>query len=48
MGSKMQMLSLFVVEGQGPSLTGRDWIRQIRFDWKSTGMVSLASKTEAL
>ena len=41
-------LSLYVVEGQGPSLMGRDWIRQIRLDWKSIGMVSLASKTEAL
>ena len=47
-GEQNAKLSLYVVEGQGPSLMGRDWIRQIRLDWKSIGMVSLTSKTEAL
>ena len=47
-GEQNAKLSLYVVEGQGPSLMRRDWIRQIRLDWKSIGMVSIASKTEAL
>lgn len=33
---------------KGPSLTGRDWIRERRLDWKSAGMVPFTSKTEAL
>ena len=28
-------LPLKVVEGEGPSLFGRDWLRTIRFNWKS-------------
>ena len=47
-GEQNAKLSLYVVEGQGPSLMGRDWIRQIRLGWKSIGMFPLASKTEAL
>ncbi len=31
-GEQMTKLSLYVVEGQGPCLMGRDWIRSIRLD----------------
>ena len=42
------LLTLFVLKGHGPSLLGRDWLRQIRLDWKGIGMAALSSKAEAL
>ena len=27
-------LSLLVVKGDGPSLLGRDWLRQLQIDWQ--------------
>ena len=41
-------LALYVVKGQGPSLLGREWLRQIKLDQRSIGVISLANKTEAL
>ena len=32
-------LPLIVVEGDGPSLFGRDWLSAIHFDWNSINMV---------
>ena len=39
-------LPFYVVKGHGPNI-GRDWLRQIKLDWKSIRMVSLSSRTEA-
>ena len=47
-GEQNAELSLYVVKGQGASLMGRDWIRKIRLNWKSIGLASLTTKTEAL
>ena len=33
-------LKLLVVQGGGPCLLGRDWLRVVRLDWRSIGQVS--------
>ena len=37
-----QTLPLRVVKGSGPSLVGRDWLRQIKLDWHTVFTVKLA------
>ena len=37
------MLSLVVVEGDGPSLFGCDWLGQVSLDWKTIGLSTLDS-----
>ena len=39
-GSQKARLVLLVVDGNGPSLLGRNWLRHVRLDWKSICTVS--------
>ena len=39
-GEQTGLFTLYVVEGAGPTLVGRDWLRQIRLDWYSIGLLS--------
>ena len=36
--SQCKNMVLHVVEGDGPSLLGRDWLRHIKLDWRSIGL----------
>ena len=40
-GEKGSSLFLYVVEGDGPSLLGRDWLRVLRLDWKSIQVAAI-------
>ena len=40
-GSQCKHLTLYVVEGKGPCLLGRDWLREIKLDWRSIGLTSV-------
>ena len=41
-GSQILILTLTVIEGSGPSLFGRDWLVQLRLDWKTIGLAMLS------
>ena len=38
-GENIQQLKLVVVGGSGPSLLGRNWLRQLRLDWRRIGKI---------
>ena len=40
-----KQLNLLVVEGEGPSLLGRDWLSQIKLDWSRLNHVQTTSKS---
>jgi hypothetical protein len=40
-----EVLPLVVVEGQGPSLMGRNWLEVIKIDWNSVGLLNHQSSS---
>ena len=40
------ILPLLVVEGNGPSLMGRNWVTELRLDWKTVHAMSLSHSLE--
>ena len=46
-GDQTAPLVLLVVDGDGPSLMGRNWLRYIRLDWKNIHAVMKASHPTA-
>ena len=44
-GRKKQLV-LFIVEGDGPSLLGRDWLTHLQLDWQQIAKVDYTNKLE--
>ena len=42
--NQTRTLSLFVVNTDGPTLLGRDWMRQLKLDWSMVNQVSMEKK----
>ena len=46
-GQKKQLV-LTIVEGGGPSLLGRDWLKHLQLDWQQIAKVDSTNKLEKL
>ena len=42
-GDQVQKLIITVVDGDGPSLLGRDWLKQLRLNWTQISTVQNSS-----
>ena len=42
-GDQVQKLIITVVDGNGPSLLGRDWLKQLRLNWTQISMIQNSS-----
>ncbi len=40
-GKQEKPLMLVVIEGSGPTLIGRNWLEQLRLDWKKIGAIAV-------
>ena len=40
-------LKLLIVQGNGPCLLGRDWLKVVRLDWRNIGKVSTSANLES-
>ena len=45
-GGKVHILQLYVVEGEGPNLLGTDWLLEVKLDWESLKVASVAAGGE--
>ena len=40
--------ALYVVEGNGPTLLGHDWLQHVRLDWHSVGVAYVGKQSQIL
>ena len=45
-GSQCKHLTIHVIEEEGPCLLGRDWLREIKLDWRCIGLLSVNKDKE--
>ena len=45
-GDQIKSLKLTILPGSGPSLLGRDWLKEIRFDWSNVNKLNKISSDE--
>ena len=45
-GDQAADLQLVIVEGEGPTLTGRDWLRHLRLDWARLNNITPDHRSE--
>ena len=45
---QQELLNLLVVEGDGPSLLGRDWLKQVKLDWSLIHQIHSSSEIEKI